>query len=678
MSDFKYTAPRPVATLDSECYQNYWSIGFRSVADGRVRVFEKYDGQPLDRLAIARILRSWRVISFNGMNYDMPMIALAMNGADNATLKRASDDIILSDLRAWDFYERYQVTLPDFIDHIDTMEVSPGSPTKPSLKIYAGRLHSKRMQDLPFEPDQWITPDDREVLCEYLGNDLTVTQDLYLELKSQIDLRSEMSEQYGVDVRSKSDAQVAEAVLKTELQRITGRKIYRPEIKPGTFNYKPASWVRFITPEMREMLNKIKNAPFVVDHAGTVCMPQLLEDAKMLIGKGAYRMGIGGLHSSESKATHVSDDGFVLLDRDVTSYYPSIILNGGLYPKHLGQQFLDVYRSIFQRRLAAKKAGNKSVAETLKIVLNGSFGKLGSPWSVLYSPDLMIQTTLTGQLAVLMLIEAVEANGIEVVSANTDGFVSKVPRARRDFFNALVFDWECDTGFGTEETEYRALHSRDVNNYIAIGQGGKVKLKGAYAPGGPGQPGAAGMKKNPDCEISTDAVVAYLKDGTPLEETIHASTDITKFVTIRRVKGGAEKDGAYLGKAIRWYYAEGETGTITYRTNGNTVPSTEGARPCMQLPDEFPTDINYAWYVREANAILQDVGARSVDPALVGRNGVMVARLPDQKTYHIVTLPFGAAHCGRQPASIREKWVEVDDVPMGQRLCAQCRTADTL
>lgn len=64
---------------------------------------------------------------------------------------------------------------------------------------------------------------------------------------------------------------------------------------------------------------------------------------------------------------------------------------------------------------------------TFKIVLNGTFGKLGSKYSFLYSPNLMIQVTITGQLALLMLIEALEAAGISVVSANTDGIVSRCP-----------------------------------------------------------------------------------------------------------------------------------------------------------------------------------------------------------------------------------------------------------
>ena len=75
-----------------------------------------------------------------------------------------------------------------------------------------------------------------------------------------------------------------------------------------------------------------------------------------------------------------------------------------------------------------------------------------------------------------------------------------------------------------------------------------------------------------------------------------------------RVKGGAVKNGEDLGKAIRWYFAVGEKGHIVYAKSGNMVPRSIGAKPCMELPAEFPLDINYEWYEAEANKIFKQVG----------------------------------------------------------------------
>lgn len=670
----RYTDPRPTAVADSECYVNYFSLAFQDVDTGAITLFEKWNDSELDMKGIARMFKKYRVITFNGIVYDMPMIALAMTNATNGELKQASDTIIMSDMKPWQFYDHYNVSLPGWIDHIDLMEVSPGSPQRPSLKLYGGRLHYKTMMDLPYSPDDRITEEKRDTMVRYLGNDLGLTRAKYFELKEGIELRAHMSDEYEVDLRSKSGPQIAESVIKVEVERLTKKRLYKPEARPRTFRYTAPDYISYQTEQLQRMFEIVTNAPFVVNSKLVVEIPPALDDLTIRFGDSVFRMGLGGLHSSESRKTYVTDDEFELIDADVASYYPSLILNGGFSPKHIGEVFMRVFRSIYKRRLKAKKAGDKNTAEALKLTLNGLFGKLGSPYSVVYSPDMMIQTTITGQLAILMLIERLELAGFHVISANTDGFITRVQKSRREEYNVILMDWEFDTMLELEKSFIKGLHSRDVNNFIAIGMDGKVKTKGAFAPAGPGLRGADGMKKNPNCEITIDAVVAFLKNGTPLEQTIRACKDIRKFVTIRTVRGGAlDQDGQYLGKAIRWAYGTEHTTGLSYKLTGNAVPKSDGAMPLMTLPDEFPDGIDFKWYVREATAIMEDIGLGAVDPALHGRKGVMLARTGEQKTFHEVLLPVGIARCGKTTESIRDRWDEVESVPHGYRLCAKCR-----
>ena len=585
--------------LDLEIYRDYFLAMFKNVDTGNVRGFELYDGQDFDVATVRAILKKYRLVTFNGLNFDMPLLMLALRGADNALIKKGCDAIIQNNLRGWQFEQQFNVEVPKTLDHIDLIEVAPGTA---SLKIYGGRLHCAKMQDLPIEPDASISEADRELLRTYCANDLATTLDLYRKLLPQIELRERMSEQYGIDLRSKSDAQIAEAVIGRQVGQAVGREIKRPEVPAGAmFKYRFPDFLNMTTPVMAPIRRIIDASLFVVPDSGKVMMPKLLADLKIEIGAGVYRMGIGGLHSSEQSTAHLADDDHILVDRDVASYYPAIILRTELAPKHMGKSFSTVYGEIVQRRLDAKRAKDSVTADALKITINGSFGKFGSKWSKLYSPDLLIQTTLTGQLALLMLIEALESEGIPVVSANTDGIVIKCPVSKVAMMEFVVWEWEQATRFDTEATYYRALYSRDVNNYIAIKPDGGFKLKGAYAP--------AGLQKNPTNEICTGAVVKFLIDGTPVEDTIRACRDIRKFVTIRQVKGGAVKGDQFLGKAVRWYYAAGVTGTINYKINGYTVARSEGARPLMELPEQFPDDVDFDWYIREARSILDDIGA---------------------------------------------------------------------
>lgn len=615
---------KPLVVCDTECWKNYWLCKFKRLDNSKTMVFEQYPGQPLesrecaaiglpaeeyggrqlDRVGLRDVLRRCTVVTFNGVVYDMPMIGLALQGVSCETLKRASDFIIQGNMRPWDVEREFQFKIPE-CDHIDLIEVVP---TMVSLKVFMGRLHCRKMQDLPIEHDALIEPEQRPRIIEYNENDLDGTIALYRKFEKQIELRAKMSQEYGVDLRSKSDAQIAEAVIKQKLIEITGEKPIKPGIRPRTFKFRFPGFLRNAGPIVQGVIQLVREADFIVEPTGYVKMPKQLADAKIKIGDGVYRMGLGGLHSSEKSVMYVADAHTDLIDTDVGSFYPAIKIITGLFPKHLGQKYLQIYKALRDERISAKKGGLKVIAEMLKIVLNGAFGKYGNPWSILYAPDLMIQVTLTGQIVLLMLIEWLHDAGFSVISGNTDGIVTKVSKADYDQFLALIRRWEGCTGFEMEETRYRWVASRDVNSYIACKTDGTFKLKGAFAEPEP----VASSWPSPHNQICITAVCDFLEHGIPIEMTIKGCGDIRQFVEVRNVTGGATWRGEYLGRAVRWYKAiDGEP--IYYRkenkTGGhNKVAATDGCKPLMLMDGTIPDDIDIDAYVQEARGILKDVG----------------------------------------------------------------------
>jgi hypothetical protein len=294
-----------------------------------------------------------------------------------------------------------------------------------------------------------------------------------------------------------------------------------------------------------------------------------------------------------------------------------IILNNGYFPEHLGPVFLEIFGSITRRRLAAKAAGNKGTADSLKIVINGTYGKLGSIWSIMYAPKLLFHTTIGGQLYLLMLTEALELSGISVVSGNTDGIMIKCPRDKLELMEQIVKWWEDTTGFTTEGKNYNGIYSRDINNYVAVSEADKkgeitIKHKGAYYNpwDDPKENPEFRLKKNPSTTVCITAVDQYLINGTPVEETIRGCKEMRKFIKIQGVKGGAVKDGEYLGSQIRWYYStEEREKEIIRASNGHIVGTTRGAKPAMELPEIIPDDIDYDWYIAKSQKILKEIGA---------------------------------------------------------------------
>jgi hypothetical protein len=585
--------PRPVLVFDSEVYINWTLFYFRNVETREEFRFE----HPMDLQKLKWVIREHRLITFNGIGYDIPILMLALKGATAEELKAASNRIIVHNLKPWNFEKEFKLKVnPTGLDHVDLMEVAPMTG---SLKLYGGRMHSRFIQELPIPHDTWLDLDDIAILTQYCSNDLETTEDLYRTLAKQLALREHMSRQYGIDLRSKSDAQIAEAVIRSECEKIAGERVFRPgDLAGNQYTYAIPDWMSFRT---LDVLDAVRQSKFIVNDKGGVVMPPLIESKKLTIGTATFKMGIGGLHSTEEQQIVEADSDYVIMDFDVASYYPAIILNQGLYPPHIGPAFLKVYAALRDQRLAAKRSGNKTDADSLKITINGGFGKLGSKWSVLYAPGLMVQVTLTGQLALLMLIESLsEVLDCTVVSANTDGVTVRCHKDAVDDALAAVKAWETVTGFETERTDYRGLYSRDVNNYVAVLTNGDVKTKGVYGKGLP-------LQKNPVATICSRAVIAYLTKGTPISETVRSSEDMREFVCIRSITGGALYRGEYVGKVVRWYYTRSEV-TLTVKVIGNKVPKSEGARPCMEIPLLLPDDLHRDWYITEATAMLQDMG----------------------------------------------------------------------
>lgn len=320
-------------------------------------------------------------------------------------------------------------------------------------------------------------------------------------------------------------------------------------------------------------------------------------------------------------------------------------------------------------RLAELKAEKARLAvedKGAKIQLNGSYGKLGSPYSVLFAPHLMVAVTLTGQLSLLMLIEEAHLRGIPVVSANTDGVLFRCPRSMFNGFASadrlapspiqdIIDWWEGVTSFKMEFAEYKAIYNQSVNTYMAISPDGSYKRKGVLANhwraelpwGGRNtdyDPARSGLMKNPQMTICADAVLGHILHGIPVEKTIRECRDVREFITVVNATGGATwGNGAeiyktvertdskgklvrsqalvgvegeqYLGKVVRYYWSTngGPILKVTgHHVTGNRpkVSKTDGCRPIMVLPDDFavPDDLDHSRYIEAAYEILRDIG----------------------------------------------------------------------
>jgi len=580
--------------FDSETLPNYTLVAFKNVdTRERARFRRNVPGDP-GRLAQFLAQPGATFVGFNSLPFDAVILAAFCSCKSEAEIKRIANDLIENRLQPWVAMRKYGLRELRY-DHVDLIEVAPSFV---GLKAYGARMHMPVLQDMPLAHNADITEEQRVLVDTYCDNDLDTTEELLRRLDAQLLLRVQMSKVYNVDLRSKSDSQMAEqAYIKTLGLKRKDNKV------PDTITYSPPAFIKFEDPELQALLERTAGHVFQMNKAtGHVILPDFLGAEQVTFGSGEYQLGVGGIHSTHDKSVcHVAGQDCVF-DIDVTSYYPSIILNCGLVPEGLGQPFLDEYRKIYTERVAAKRAGDKVTMDTLRIALNGTFGKLASRWSVLYAPDLMLAVTLTGQFTLLMLIEWLEALGASILSANTDGIAISCSKGVFPEVEKTVAAFTALSGYNFEYTHYRVLAMKDVNNYFAVKSDRSLKAKGIYAP--------LSLSKNTSAQVCADAVGQWLSQGTPLLETIK-NAGFTDFLSARNVTGGGQQCGEYLGKVVRWYQSTDRTlEPLKYVKNGNKVPKTDGARACMRIDPAgaHPNDLDYNWYLCEALRIAVAVG----------------------------------------------------------------------
>lgn len=581
---------KSILFLDTECYPNYFLIMLKD-NEGNTHSFELTRHSRLDVNRIKELITGNLTVGFNSKLYDMPMIEAALRGYNNASLKNISDKIIKQG--AYGTLCKYNLWMSKEYDHIDIIQLPPGITS--SLKMYGARINTQFLQDLPYDPSVTLTYDQMKVVRQYCANDIDITKDLYNQLQKPLNLRIAISKKYDIDVRSRSDAQIAQDLIlkKMSRDRNVNNDIY-------DFYYKPPAYIRYKTEQLQNVLEQILAINFKGVRGDKLLKSDIPSDIK--INNSCYNIGIGGIHSTESNRAIVARDDELLIDIDVVSFYPTMILNNNYYPNGFPKEdFLNFYRQIYNDRIVAKTKGDIEDSNTFKIILNGTFGKLGDQFSKLYAPEALIHTTLTGQLTQLMLIERLEEYGISVVSSNTDSITAYLKKDKYDICRKIIEAWENKINFKTEETRFKALYTQSVNSYIAIKEDNTIKSKGLFATGD--------LSRNPAIKVCKDAIFNYLLTGEKIEDTIYDTPLLPKnFLTVRKVATGGYWKKKYLGKIVRWYWSmEGEP---IFTKDGDKVAGSDDAYPIMSL-DKGLRCVSYEKYITKTYELLRTIGVNN-------------------------------------------------------------------
>jgi DNA polymerase elongation subunit (family B) len=160
-------------------------------------------------------------------------------------------------------------------------------------------------------------------------------------------------------------------------------------------------------------------------------------EKSFVISNTCYSVGVGGIHSLNKPEIYIPDENEYIGHADVTSMYPSFIVQYGWVPRHLGKEFWQIYCKIYYSRIEAKHSGQDVKSTALKLVLNSVTGKMQQETSWLYDPFSVFKIRINGQLVLLMLVDRLLELGCKIVQVNTDGVMYVARKTERIEFRKL-------------------------------------------------------------------------------------------------------------------------------------------------------------------------------------------------------------------------------------------------
>lgn len=502
-------------------------------------------------------------------------------------------------------------------DSFDILTMLYSNKLRVGLKEIQVTMQYKNVQEFVADWQADLPENQIDSMIDYNINDVNSTEELLNRCKKDIDLRIAIEDEYGVRVLSKDGVNIGMKILTQKYLEKTGQtwwdiKDLRSPMSVIPLNNVILPFIKYDSPILTRVLDDMKSQIVSPGRKGY--------ENKFVFEGLQYSVGVGGIHSVNKPEIIIPKEDEMLIDIDVASLYPSMLIEYEFYPKHLGPEFLEVYKQIKDERIEAKHNGNKVKNETLKLALNGLSGNLQNEHNFCYSPFAVMQIRINGQLLLLMLAEKLTQLGCRIVQANTDGLFVLLKKDVYSKVNNVCREWEQLTRLTLEEERFKAMYQYAINDYFAITEDDKVKEKGMFIT-------TVKLGKGLTPKIIPKAVINFFKNGVPVEETIKGCKDIRDFLMSEKTgkqwhveynnkeqqrtnRFYASTNGAYL-----WKWKEKDTNRFDISITCPTEKQyqnmlTASGVTLLNYLDDKPIEerkINYRYYIMEAYKIIREL-----------------------------------------------------------------------
>lgn len=508
-----------IITYDCEVFAYDWLVSLKDKETGqRTKIWN-------DNEALKMALSDDCIyVGFNSKHYDQFIIKAIVAGFTPQEIKQVND-FIINGGQGWEC-----PMLKDFYFAFPNVDIKDDMQMGLSLKAIEGHLGlSVKESSVPFDIDRPLTEEERRETEFYCDHDVDTAEKLMDIRKDYLKNKIHIGRLAGLDdvkAMGMTNAKLTAAMLKASKKpHDDERKYVYPE------NLKR----EYIPPEVFAFFDKMYDLS--------------ISDKEIFSGKLEFQIGecpgvvgYGGIHAAiPNYFFEETDDGRVIKNKDVASYYPHLMTLCGYTSRNIPSA--EVFENVLETRMKAKASGDKATANALKLVVNTTYGALLNKYNDLFDPLMGRSVCITGQLFLMELAQHLykDIPGLKIVQLNTDGIMVECSKSDLDKLNEICDEWQSRTGFELEEDSVVKIAQKDVNNYVEVQPGGKSKSKGGYLVKGISTVGAFNI--NNSCCIVATALKEYFVNGTPVEDTINQCDDIFQFQIV--AKAGAKYREAY-------------------------------------------------------------------------------------------------------------------------------------
>ena len=518
-----------------------------------------------------------------------------------------------------------------WFESFDILTMLYSTQLRVGLKEMQVTMQYPNVQEFVYDWDIPLVESKFDEMIQYNINDVESTSELLVRCKKDIELRIAIEDEYGVRVLSKDGVNIGMKIITQKYLEKTGQTWWDIKDLRSPMDKIPLKdvilpFVKYDSPILKDMLDTLKKQ--------TVSPGRKGYEYKFIFNNLRYTIGVGGIHSVNDPEIIIPKEDEYLIDCDVASLYPSMIIQHKFYPEHLGPEFLEVYSKIREERIEAKHNGNKVKNETLKLALNGLSGNLQNEHNFCYSPFSVLKIRINGQLLLLMLAEKLVEIGCKIIQANTDGLFLICKKNKYEEYQKVCKEWEKLTKLELEEDRFEAMYQYAINDYIAVKEGYHktkdkklIKTKGMFIT-------EVLLGKGLSPKIIPEAIINYFVDNIPVEETIKNCRDIRKFLKAEKTgkQWTVEYNDKIQQRINRFYVSNNgyylwkfktDSGVKEYQnmlkgyavTLHNTFYSDEDLQWKYAQGETFESiyDINYNYYISQCKKIINDIKPKQLN-----------------------------------------------------------------